>query len=378
MNVDEVLKKYSLITGSAFELVDFLESRRILMFRAPETLVSDEDISRIIAEIMAQGTLPKIRRKQGYLFLYIRPHELPEKKSKIWINIALFVATIFSTLISGAYLAGKDVLLDFSNIWSGWQYSFAVLTILTAHEMGHYLAARYHRIKVTLPYYIPLTFPGFSFGTLGAFIKIKSPIPSRPALLDVGAAGPLAGFVVSIIFLIHGYMNLPDLPGIVAYVEQIHPWHTEHSGTINIILGKSLLFSYFNDYLAGGRLPMNEIYHFPYIFSGWIGLFVTSINLIPIGQLDGGHILYALAQRRAWLVGILAFTLLVLLNIVLIVEYYSFVWVLWVVLILFLIRFRHPPTLQDKIPLDTSRQAIGWICLVIFILCFIPLPLYIG
>jgi len=204
----------------------------------------------------------------------------------------------------------------------------------------------------------------------GDFVK------NRLALLDVGAAGPLAGFVVSLFFLIIGYGNLPDQQGIIRFVETIHPWNMNGEG-LNLVLGKSLLFSFFNDVLAGGRLPMNEIYHFPFIFAGWIGFLVTAINLIPIGQLDGGHILYALVEKRARLFGILAFSLLFVLNFVLIVQYFSFVWVLWIVLIFVLIGFRHPPTVNDTLQLTQKRMIIGWICLFLFILCFPPLPLYI-
>jgi membrane-associated protease RseP (regulator of RpoE activity) len=274
-------------------------------------------------------------------------------------------------------LIGRDYFSDFSNIVYGWRYSFAVLTILTVHEFGHYLAAQYHRIDATLPYYIPLPLPGFHFGTLGAFIKMRSPIQSRRALLDVGAAGPLAGFIMSLVFLSIGYAQLPDFQGIVNYVEIIHPWDDLGETGINLVLGKSLLFAFFNDILAGGRLPMNEIYHFPFIFAGWIGFLVTAINLMPIGQLDGGHILYALLGNKARIAGVSAFVFLLILNFFLIFQYYSFVWVLWIILVVVLIGFRHPPTLNDRALLDSNRKVVGWLCLAIFILCFPPLPLLI-
>jgi membrane-associated protease RseP (regulator of RpoE activity) len=280
-------------------------------------------------------------------------------------------------MMAGATLIGKDYFESFSNVLYGIQYSFAVISILTLHEFGHYFAAKYHKIEATLPYYIPLPLPGFHFGTLGAFIKIKSPIKNRTTLLDIGAIGPLAGFIASLIFLYIGYNSLPDRKGIIEFVETIHPWDIGDEG-INIVMGKSLLFAFFNDFLAGGRLPMNEIYHFPYIFAGWIGFLITALNLMPIGQLDGGHILYALTGKKARLVGISSFALLIILNFVLIVQYWSFVWVMWVILIFILIGFRHPPTLNDSFPLEKRSRFMGWICLAIFILCFPPLPIYIG
>ena len=365
------------ILGPEFEMDYFSRLKGYMVFRARMDEVNEEEMRRSVARLISSGLFPHIQQRDGEIFIHVVPQSRKKRKTGVWLNVLLFLLTIITTMMAGAIMLGKDYFTDFGNIIYGWRYSFAVLTILTAHEMGHYLAARYHKMAVTLPYYIPLPIPGFHFGTLGAFIKIKSPIPNRLALLDVGAAGPLAGFIVSLIFLAVGYARLPDFSGIVAYVETIHPWDLHGEG-VNLILGKSLLFSFFNDVLAGGRLPMNEVYHFPFIFAGWIGLLVTAINLIPIGQLDGGHILYALTGKKARLAGILSFTLLVLLNFVLILRYFSFVWVVWIVLIFLLIGFRHPPTMEDNVRLDPARQYIGWICMAIFVLCFSPLPIYIG
>jgi len=346
-----------------------------LLYRADEGLVSSEEIEHITAKLLSSGFYPHVERKNGEFLLFIIPQNRTKKTTKLWLNILLFVVTIFTTMTAGAMLAGKDFFQDFSLIIYGWKYSFAVLAILTSHEMGHYIAARWHKIKVTLPYYIPLFLPGFHFGTMGAFIKLKSPIPNRRGLLDVGVAGPLAGFVLSLIFLSIGFATLPNFEGIVAYVETIHPWDMQ--GGVNIILGKSLLFSFFNDVIGGGRLPMNEVYHFPFIFAGWIGILVTAINLIPIGQLDGGHILYSLIGDKARKVGLISFFALFILNLYLLVEFLSAIWVLWIILILILIRFRHPPTMNDAIELTPLRRYLGWLCLFIFAICFIPMPLHI-
>ena len=346
-----------------------------LLYRADVEVIDNNEIEKIATDLLNKGYNPHIEKRNGEYLLFILSQQKPQKISKIWLNILLFLVTIFTTMTAGALLKGKDFFQDFSLILFGWKYSFAVLAILTSHEMGHYIAARWHKIKVTLPYYIPIFLPGFHFGTMRAFIKIKSQIPNREALLDVGIAGPLAGFVVSILCLIYGYAILPDFQGIVAYVETIHPWDMQ--GGVNIVLGKSLLFSFFNDFIGGGRLPMNEIYHFPFIFAGWIGILVTAINLIPIGQLDGGHILYSLIGNRARRVGLIAFSALFLLNLYLLVEYLSAIWMLWIILILILIRFKHPPTLNDHIELTPIRQFLGWLCLFIFSICFIPMPLHI-
>jgi membrane-associated protease RseP (regulator of RpoE activity) len=346
-----------------------------LLYRADEEMIDNNEIDRVTTNLINKGYNPHIEKRNGEYLLFILPKESIRKKSKVWINILLFLVTVLTTMSSGALLLGKDFFLDFFQILYGWQYSFAVLAILTFHEFGHYFAARWHKIRVTLPYYIPLFLPAFNFGTLGAFIRIKSQIPNRKALLDVGVAGPLAGFVISLLCLIYGYSILPDFQGIVAYVETIHPWDMQ--GGANIILGKSILFSFFNDVIGGGRLPMNEIYHFPFIFAGWIGILVTAINLIPIGQLDGGHILYALIGNKARRVGLIAFSALFILNLYLLVEYLSAIWLLWIILILILIRFRHPPTMNEYIEITPVRKFLGWLCLLIFAICFIPMPLHI-
>ncbi len=374
---ERMVREIEEILGPGFRMDYFSRLKGYAVFHADRLLVDEEDMRRLVTLLMSRGYYPQIDSRDGYWILHVVPYKQKQGMSPVWVHVLLFLLTILTTMMAGATLLGKDYFSDFSQILHGWKYSFAVLCILSAHEFGHYLAARYHRIRATLPYYIPLPIPGFHFGTLGAFIKIKSPIPHRKALLDVGAAGPLAGFVVSLIFLIIGYWRLPDFQGIVAYVETIHPWNMHGEG-INLVLGKSLLFAFFNDFIAGGRLPMNEVYHFPFIFAGWVGLLVTAINLIPIGQLDGGHILYALIGKHARYMGILAFIFLLLLNLVLIVRFLSFVWVVWIFLILFLIGFRHPSTVQDDIPLNTTRRKVGWFTLFIFFLCFTPLPVYIA
>lgn len=365
------------LLGASFKQNYHARLRQYVVFSAEEKEVNDEDLSDIIAKLLSNGFFPKIYKEDSRVLIHVSSRSIDVTSSRVWINVALFIITIFTTMMAGAVLIGKDYFADFSNIIYGWKYSLAVLAVLTAHEFGHYFAARYHQISATLPYYIPLPLPGFHFGTLGAFIKIKSPIQNRFALLDVGAAGPISGFVVSLFFLILGYTSLPNSEGIIQFVETIHPWGDLGEGGINLVLGKSLLFAFFNDFLAGGRLPMNEVYHFPFIFAGWIGLLITAINLMPIGQLDGGHILYALVGRQARLIGVSAFALLIILNLFLIIQYFSFVWVLWIILIFVLIGFRHPPTMNDRVSLNSPRMVTGWFCLGLFIVCFPPLPLFI-
>ncbi|MEJ2170753.1 MAG: site-2 protease family protein [Desulfobacterales bacterium] len=215
----EQVEKVQEILGPRFKRNFWSHLRPFLIYRAQKDAVSDAEISRIIAQLLSSQLYPKIQEHNGYLYIHVASRIRTERRPKVWINIVLFFLTVITTLMAGSMLSGWEYFSDFSLILHGWKYSFAVLTILTAHEMGHYLAARYHKMNVTLPYYIPLPLPGFNFGTLGAFIKIRSPIPHRRALLQVGAFGPLAGFIVSLVFLAIGYAWLPDFKGIVAYVE---------------------------------------------------------------------------------------------------------------------------------------------------------------
>ena len=355
----EKIQEIQQIIGPAFKLFHKSRFGNYLVFRVEKDTVNADAMKDIIAGLIKQGYYPSFDQKDGQFYLHVTFEKDSRKKSGVWLNVLLFLLTVITTMMAGAVLVGKNYLVELSDIFYGWKYSLAVLSILTAHEFGHYFAAQYHKIKATLPYYIPLPIPGIHFGTLGAFIKMKSPLQSRIALLDVGAAGPLAGFVVTVFILFLGYWQLPDKQTITHIIDTIHSPNVEGE-VLNLVLGKSLLFSFFNDIIGGGRLPMNEIYHFPLIFAGWIGLLVTAINLIPIGQLDGGHILYALVEKKARWFGILAFALLLILNFVLIVQYLSFIWVLWIILIFVLIGFRHPPTVNDELTLTPRRNAIGW------------------
>jgi len=350
------------------------------MFGAPvykqkKEKINFDEIEKIQDELLAKGIFSQIEESPSNYYLKILPSVSTHHRPKYWLHILLFLLTVLTTTMTGALLRGRDPFASWADFAIGLPYSFALLTILFSHEMGHYLTARHYNIDATLPYFIPFFVPAFHPGTLGAFIKIKSPIPHKKALFDVGIAGPLAGFIVSLIFLIIGFSRLPDTAGIYAYIEQIHPLNDVHG--IDLVLGKTLLYELVGKFFGADRLPMNEMYHFPFIFAAWFGLLVTSINLMPIGQLDGGHITYAMFGDRARIVAIVAFFLLIILNFYLISNFDSYVWVLWTILLLIFIRFRHPPTLNDSIGIDKGRRILGWLSYLIFIVCFSPMPFYI-
>ncbi len=345
------------------------------LYRQKKSRIDFEALENIQDELLARGVFSQIEESPSHYYLKILQTRPITKRPNYWFHLFLFLLTVLTTTMTGALMRGKDPFASWADFAVGLPYSFALLTILFSHEMGHYLTARRYGVDATLPYFIPFFVPAFHPGTLGAFIKIRSPIPHKKALFDVGIAGPLAGFVMSVIFLVIGFMRLPDTAGIYAYIEQIHPLHDAHG--VDLVLGNTLLYDFMAKIFAAGRLPMDEIYHFPFIFAAWFGLLVTSINLMPIGQLDGGHITYAMFGSRARVIAIVAFFSLIGLNFYLISNFNSYVWLLWTLLLLIFIRFRHPPTLDDTIGLDRKRKVLGWLSYIIFIVCFSPMPFYI-
>jgi membrane-associated protease RseP (regulator of RpoE activity) len=270
------------------------------------------------------------------------------------INLVLFFLTILTTLFAGAMMEGVNPLARPMELVKGIPFSFTLMLILGTHEFGHYYFARKHRVEATLPYFIPA--PTF-IGTFGAFIKIKSPIYHKDALLQIGAAGPIAGFLVAVPALIIGlsYSEVVDLT----------------SSSVGIILGDSLLMKLLTSVIYPGLGENQDILLHPMAFAGWIGLLVTMLNLLPIGQLDGGHVAYAMLGRKHDLVAKVAFLALIPLSL------FSINWLVWGVLILVLMRTtRHPPVYNVDEPLSRNNRIIGYVCLAIFVLCFIPAPFH--
>jgi len=283
------------------------------------------------------------------------------KKSPL-INIILFLLTFCSTLVVGALHAGADIVKDPLQVFRGLPFSVTLLGILLVHEFGHYLMSRRHGVAASLPYFIP--FPSL-FGTLGAVIKMKSPITTKNALVDIGASGPIAGFVVSVVAVIIGlgFSEVRDMTGV---------------GEM-IVLGDSLLFQILGWAVIGPIPSAHDLFLHPIAFAGWIGLFVTSINLFPVGQLDGGHIAYALLGKwHRWLsiVLIVAFLAGGILPSIISGQFEFNNWLIWGILLMIL-GPKHPPILFPDIPLDRNRKAVGIAALIIFILTFIPVPIVI-
>jgi membrane-associated protease RseP (regulator of RpoE activity) len=319
-------------------------------------------------------------------------------KQRIWLHVFLFLLTLYTTTLAGVAWLGKDPA-ELSNFHYGLEYSLLLLFFLSAHEFGHFITARIHSVDATLPYYIP--FPGalmsypINFGTFGAVIRTRQRIPSRSIIFDIGVAGPIAGFIVCVIILAIGFVTLPG----IEYLQGIHPGYpfVQSPPGYELTFGKTLLYSFMEKVFAnphGYIPPMSEMYHYPMLCVGWFGLFVTALNLLPVGQLDGGHLMYGLFPKRVHrLIGIVTSSLLALLSIPELILLYGrnslpkslswlekiavpggSSWIFWCLMIIFIIKFRHPAAL-DESPMDTKRKIIGVLTIIIFILSFTPSPI---
>lgn len=287
-------------------------------------------------------------------------------KQLLW-HLFLFLTTILTTTIAGAifpYLLQeaeldqiyKIVTTSKIPIINGLIFSFTLMVILGTHELGHYIACLYYRVNATLPYFIPIP-PPLGIGTLGAFIKIKSPIYTRKALFDIGIAGPLAGFVFAIPAAIAGiYFSRPV------------------SSALPITFNNPLLFT-----LIGKAFGVqSELAWNPIWFACWVGMLATALNLLPVGQLDGGHVVYALFGRRGHRVVALIATILQA-----VIAYFAYInsnWsggFIYAILLVVMFAMKHPKVVDEDEPLGFWRGVLGFIALLVFILCFMPIPLKI-
>jgi len=348
----------------------------LLVYKQKREKLTEEELKEIQEELLRNGLYSQAEFSKKKYYLRIIASDKKPGKNQLTIPVLLFLATILTTAITGAQLGIRDPFASWENFSYGFYYSFALLAILFCHEMGHYLYARYYGIKVTLPYFLPFYFPlMFSFGTFGAFIRLKEPIPNKKALFDIGIAGPLAGFIVSVAFLIIGFQQIPNEAAMWDFVATLHPISTDTVGVLTF--GNNLLFDFIAEQSGKSYLPMHEMYHFPFIVAGWFGLLITALNLMPIGQLDGGHITHAMFGGKSARIAVLGFAALIGLNIILISQFNSFVYVLWPFLIILFIKFKHPPTLDDSIPIGPGRKLLGYLSYIIFVICFSPMPIYL-
>ncbi len=382
---------------------------------------------------------------------------MDKEQKRILIQVVLFLLTLVTATIAGAeWVFGKSIYAvgegdsltlnsqySWANFFSGLPFSLSFLLILSVHEFGHYFTARFHQIKTSLPYYIPLPPFPMLLGTLGALIRIRQRIPTSTKNFDIGIAGPLAGFMAALIILCYGFINLPP----PEYIFQIHPEYKQFGlgyashvytaefmkGALDIFMGSNLLFQFMSETLADpARMPNgHEVMHYPFLFAGYLSLVFTAINLMPIGQLDGGHVVYGLfgAKGHRWIassvfiafvffagvgivrpghladnplwhiplyLGFLYFTcrglgfetkttIIVSLTIFLLQYFLVMIrpdlngfqgWLLFAFILGRFIGVRHPGAEVEE-PLTDGRKILGWIALVILVLCFTPNPIEI-
>lgn len=317
--------------------------------------------------------------------------QMKQRKDRPLLHIGLFLITFITTTISGVqWISASGGPYELSELLTGLPYSFSILLIITFHEFGHYFAAMYHKVKATLPFYIPFPpIPGMiNFGTMGAVIKTRTRIQSSKAMFDIGVAGPIAGFVVCIGILIYGFLSVPD----INYLLNIHPDYFDPNygkGGLSLVFGDSILFSFLREILVKpGEFfpPMSEIYHYPYLCVGWFGLFITSMNMIPVGQLDGGHISYSMfGEKTHYKISIVAFSIMFVFGIIGFADTFLELnygigwsgWLFWSLILYFIIKLKHPPVL-DVAEIDFKRKLIGYFSFFIFIISFSPVPIMVS
>ena len=277
--------------------------------------------------------------------------DVSPRPDRRWIHYVLFAATFMTTTAAGALQEGINPLTDPAGLAKGLPFSLTIMAILLGHEMGHYITSHRHNVHATLPYFIPA--PSF-IGTFGAVIKMKGAIWDRRTLLDIGASGPIVGFVLALPALIVGFVLSPVVAA--------------GNDAGGLALGNSLIVSIVS-FLVKGHLPSNmTVTLHPVAFAGWIGMFVTSLNLLPVGQLDGGHISKALFPDHSDMIARVVHLSLLLMGLL-----FWEGWFIWALLLVFL-GVRHPPVLLPHIQLDERRTRFGYAAIVIFVLTFVPAP----
>lgn len=349
------------------------------------------------------GLTPLFRKEAGAQIIYlVQTPPAPRPSARTYINVILFVLTIFSMLLMGVDIPPESIPADGSfpfalllrNIFTGWPFALSMMGILFAHEMGHYIACRYYKVPATLPFFIPAPFIS-PLGTLGAFIAMRGIPKNKRILFDVGVAGPIAGLVIAVPVLFLGLSLSPLGP-----IERL-PGGTSgflEGNSIFYLFAKYVIFGkllpepvdfgglspalyWVRYFLSGQPIPFNglDVQLDSVALAGWAGLLVTALNLVPVGTLDGGHVAYGLfgeKARRIFPIAMAVLISLIFLPGLLTFSFgsFNFSWLLWAFILFWLGNVRTQP-LDDITELDPSRRAIGYAMLVVFILLFTPIPL---
>jgi membrane-associated protease RseP (regulator of RpoE activity) len=324
-------------------------------------------LDRLRPRLLAHGYTPFIRENAGVVWVHAIAQTEGVERSRPLVHLGLFLATVVTTLLAGTMVLGGvppgELWQDPTRIAVGLPFAASLLAILGVHEFGHYTLGRRHGMPVSLPYFIPVPpIPPFLLGTLGAVIRLRGAIRDRRALFDMAVAGPLAGLVVAVPVYVLGLR--------LSSVVHIPPDQVE-GGYVRF--GDALLPKLIERLTLGSLPPDFDILLHPVGVAAWFGFFVTALNLIPAGQLDGGHIVYALFGGRHALISKLTVGGLIVIGL----WFGSINWLVWAALIIGLMGFQHTPTMDDITPLDGRRRALGVFALVLLFLLLPPVPISI-
>jgi membrane-associated protease RseP (regulator of RpoE activity) len=323
-------------------------------------------VDRLRPRLARHGYTPFLREDQGVVWVHAIAQADVAEAARPLVHLLLFLATVVTTLLAGAAEQGvalREILADPSRILAGVPFSATLIAILGVHELGHYGVGRHHGMPVSLPFFIPVPPVGpFLLGTMGAVIRLRGAIRDRRALFDMAIAGPLAGLVVAVPAYVAGI----SWSRVISLAEMSGRTGDEP------FLGPSLLSALVHRLVLGPMPPgAAGIELHPVATAAWFGFFVTALNLIPAGQLDGGHMVYALFGDRHALISKLAVGALVVIGL----AFGSINWLVWAALIVGLMGFRHTPTMDDITPLDARRRALGVFALILLLLLLPPVPL---
>jgi len=371
-------------------------------------LTRDREVIEALVDPLHEGPSAELRevlahwpglyywsQERGERRLVLIRRTVPDQRERWWLHGLLFVVTFATVWMGGAYLASGSLPLDlpFTTDWRrlgdllesfaggfaalppGADFAMALMAILLAHESGHYLRARRYGLNASPPYFLPAPpplLPLFFVGTFGAFIRLRHPVVDRRQLMDVGAAGPWAGLIIALVALVVGLQHSHVVPEIGPSDQYILL-----AANYRMYLGSSLLLDLVRHAVVGEGTVLLH----PLAFAGWLGLFVTMLNLLPLGQLDGGHVLYALTGERQAALSTVAWFGLVALGFLVGREagpLTAWFWWIWAVVILLFGqgRVRHPNILDRHRPLPRRYQLLGWATLGLFVLTFTPVPIY--
>jgi len=356
----ELLKRE---VGQRFPFYDVKSGPDVAVFFCRiDDMTLEENFDSLRKSLSEKGYIPMLRYEHGEHVIYVT--KKPKRKGKsVWANIILLIATVITTILTGSILyIGKLDMWSVPNFWDifnignlfygGILFALPLMSILFVHEMGHYYISKKHGIATSLPFFIPIPpiLPDFNIGTFGALISSRDPMPNKKALFDVGIAGPLAGFLIALPITIIGIAT--------SKMVSVDP-----SVTGQPMLGSSILFMFIANLIHG--MPQGFGLDLSLTaFAGWVGLLITSINLLPASQLDGGHIFRAVLGKKQKYAGWIAVFIMIFTG-----------WFFFAILIVLVMGMAHPPPLNDSTKLDTKRKILFIVILAILILCYIPYPL---